>query len=82
MEYGEAINSEAAERALRTAVQLRRQGDENLHTIATRAVASTYCACVTDGEDAAEHRLSRIHSQLISEVERRLAKRRTEKENG
>jgi hypothetical protein len=73
VEYGEAINSEAAEEAFRIAVQLRARGSEDLRQIARRAVASAYCVCVTDGEDAAEQRFSRIHAKLINEVERRLA---------
>lgn len=81
MEYGEAINKDAAERAFRIAVQLSAE-DDDLHAIARRAVAGAYCVCVTDGEDSAEHRLSSIHSELIDEVKRRLARHRAGKENG
>lgn len=72
MEYGEAINSDAAGRAFSVAVALWQQGHEDPHQIAILAVASAYCTCVTDGEDAAERRLSGIHANLIEEVERRL----------
>lgn len=73
MEYAEAINDEAAELAFAIALQLRAEGAGNLSEIATRAVASAYCVCVTDGEDAAEHRFSLIHQQLIKDLERRLS---------
>ena len=81
MEYGEAINREAAERAFKIAVQLRSVGDADLHRIATRAVASAYCVCVTDGEDAAERSFSSIHAELIDDVERRLRENPSREEN-
>jgi len=80
MEYGEAINSDAAGRAFEAAVQMWAKGRDDPHQIAIRAVASAYCTCVTDGEDAAERHLSIIHANLIEEVERRLTKLATQKE--
>lgn len=80
MEYGEAINNGAAAQALSIAVALLDEGQRDLHQIAVLAVASSYCACVTDGEDAAESRLSSIHANLIDQVERRLTILATQKE--
>ena len=80
MEYGEAINSDAAARAFSVAVALWEEGHEDPHQIAILAVASAYCTCVTDGEDAAERRLSAIHANLIEDVERSLTKLATQKE--
>ena len=74
MEYGEAINGDAAARAFEVAVELWAKRRDDPHQIAIRAVASAYCTCVTEGEDAAERRLSAIHANLIEEVERRLTK--------
>ena len=82
MEYGEVINSDAASHAFSVAVELWEEGHHNAREIAIRAVASAYCACVTDGEDAAERRLSDIHANLIEEVERRLANLMTQGEKG
>lgn len=72
MEYGEAITSDAAEQAFAKALQLWGEGEEDLHTIAARAVTGAYCACVTDGEDAAERQLSSVHAKLIDDLELRL----------
>ena len=82
MEYSEAINEITAERALAIALEIREAGSKDLHEIAVRAVASAYCVCVTDGEDAAEHRLSRIHARLIDDVEQQLATHETEEKDG
>lgn len=76
MEYGEAINRDAAERAARIATRLRMESDADLHSIALRAVAGAYCVCVTDGEDAAEDRFSPIHARLVEDVERQLLDQR------
>ncbi len=81
MEYPEAINDRAAERAFAIALRLKTAGANDLHEIAVQAVASAYCVCVTDGEDAAEHRLSPIHAGLIEDVEQRLAAHLAERED-
>lgn len=72
MEYGEAITSRAAEKALLIARRLlpNRQGE--LRAVAAEAVAQAYCVCVVDGEDAAEGHTSAIHANLIDEIELRL----------
>jgi hypothetical protein len=80
MEYSEAINDSAAERALAIALEMHGAGAMDLHEIAVRAVASAYCVCVTDGEDAAEHGLSEIHAGLIDDVEQHLAAHAAEEE--
>lgn len=73
MEYSEAINDRAAEEAVAIALEMRAAGAMDLHEIAVRAVARAYCVCVTDGEDAAEQRLSQIHAGLINDVKQYLA---------
>jgi hypothetical protein len=73
MEYAEAINEGAAERAFAIALRLRAAGVGELHEITVQAVASAYCVCVTDGEDSVEHGLSPIHAGLIDDLEQRLA---------
>jgi hypothetical protein len=80
MEYGEAIDSDTAGRAFSAAVKLWEERHEDPHQIAIRAVASAYCACVTDGLDAVERRPSSIQANLIEEVERRLTKLAMRKE--
>ena len=49
MEYGEAINGDAAARAFEVAVELWAKRRDDPHQIAIRAVASAYCTCVTEG---------------------------------
>jgi hypothetical protein len=74
MEYGEAVTSDALDRALAIArVLLRDDPDRSAQAVATLAVAQAYCVCVTDGEDAAERQLSEVHQSLIDDVARRLA---------
>ena len=68
MEYGEAITSDAFHAAVRITQRLRRERREPLAALATKAVAQAYCVCVTDGEDAAEHRFSDVHRKLIDDV--------------
>lgn len=68
MEYGEAINSEAYEAAVAMTLRRRAHSDAPLTELASEAVAQAYCVCVTDGEDAAEHRFSDIHRKLIEDV--------------
>ena len=69
MEYGEAINAEASGHALKLARQLKLIRPElPLDQIAREAVGHAYCACVTDGEDAAEHRFSDVHRRLIEDL--------------
>lgn len=73
MEYGEAINAETFERAVRLAWELNcARPALPLEQIASEAVARSYCTCVTDGEDAAEQRFSDVHRRLVEEVEARL----------
>lgn len=72
MEYGEAISSRAAERALDIARNKLVRGQRNLREVASEAVAEAYCVCVVEGEDAAEGHLSPIHANLIDELELRL----------
>lgn len=69
MEYGDAINVETFERALRLANALNSARPElPLEHIAFEAVCRSYCACVTDGEDAAELRYSDVHRRLVEGV--------------
>lgn len=68
MEYGDAINSETLQRAVRIARQSRAERQEPLQDLAAEAVSQAYCVCVTAGEDAAEHRFSDVHRKLIIEV--------------
>lgn len=72
MEYGEAITSEAFTRAIAIARQSRADENVSVRQAATNAVAQAYCVCVTDGEDAAEHRFSDVHRKLIDDVAERL----------
>lgn len=68
MEYADTINSATFAAAIRLTRRLQAERDEPLATSATDAVSRTFCACVTDGEDAAEQCFSEIHRQLIEEV--------------
>ncbi len=72
MEYGEAINSDAFARAVADTRRLRAHRRVPLREAATEAVAHAYCVCVTDGEDAAEHRFSDVHRKLIDDVAERV----------
>jgi hypothetical protein len=81
MEYAEAINENASERALAFGVRQLAEGRSDYGRIASEAVSFAYCACVTDGEDAAEHQFSKIHRNLIEEVELKL-RRLGEQEKG
>ena len=69
MEYAEAINERAAESALSFALRRLAKGRTDYRRIACEAVSHSYCACVTDGEDAAEHQFSKIHRNLIDQLE-------------
>lgn len=71
MEYGEAINETALERAVDIARRRRTEDGRPLTQIAAEAVSRAFCVCVVDGEDAAEGRLSNVHKSLIEEVEHR-----------
>jgi hypothetical protein len=72
MEYGEAITSNAAEKAYSIARKLLANRPGELRSVAVEAVAKAYCVCVVDGEDTAEGHASAIHAKLINEVELRL----------
>jgi hypothetical protein len=72
MEYGDAINREAGERALAIACKKLAVGATDLRRVAAEAVAEAYCVCVAAGEDAAESRLSAIHANLIDNLKVRL----------
>jgi hypothetical protein len=72
MEYGDPLNAQAAEKAFEIALQLRAAGTRNIRSAAAEAVARSYCVCVTEGEDAAERRLSNVHAELIDSLARRL----------
>lgn len=68
MEYADAINSATFTAAVSLARELQLERSEPVAQSAADAVSRTFCACVTDGEDDAEHRFSAIHRQLIDEV--------------
>jgi hypothetical protein len=72
MEYGEAISSRSAERALEIARAKLARGQRDLRQTASEAVAEAYCCCDVEGEDAAEGHLSPIHANLIDQLELRL----------
>jgi hypothetical protein len=72
MEYGEAINSGAAERALAIACRKIADGAKDLRRVAAEAVTEAYCVCVVAGEDAVEGTLSAIHADLIESLNARL----------
>lgn len=62
------INDASFATAVGLARQLQSERSEPLIESASEAVSRTFCACVTGGEDAAEHRFSAIHRRLIDEV--------------
>jgi len=68
MEYADTINSATFATAVSLTRELQSERAEPLAKSVAEAVSRTFCACVTDGEDAAEHRFSDIHRQLIDEV--------------
>ncbi len=68
MEYADAINGATFAAAVSLTRELQAARGEPVAASAAEAVSRTFCACVTDGEDAAEHRFSDIHRQLIEEV--------------
>lgn len=68
MEYADAINTATFAAAVCLTRELQLGRSETLAQSAAEAVSRTFCACVTDGEDAAEHRFSAIHRELIEEV--------------
>jgi hypothetical protein len=68
MEYGDPINAQTFHLAVRIACQLRSEGKGQVEDVAATAVSRAYCVCVTEGEDAAEHRLSDVHQKLITDV--------------
>jgi len=72
MEYGDAINSRAAERAFAIACRKIADGAQDLRRVAAEAVAEAYCVCVVAGEDAVEGTLSAIHANLIDNLKTRL----------
>ena len=72
IEYGDAISSAAFDKAVAHASQLHLDRGKPLVEAAWQAVAKAYCVCVTDGEDAAEKRLSGVHRQLIDDVAERV----------
>lgn len=72
MEYGEAINSDAGERALAIACRKLADGASDLRSVAAEAVAEAYCVCVVAGEDAIDGTLSAIHANLIDNLKVRL----------
>jgi hypothetical protein len=74
MEYGEAITSGAADRALAIAFRKIAEGARDLRRVAAEAVAEAYCVCVVAGEDAVEGTLSVIHANLIDNLKARLCK--------
>lgn len=73
MEYGEAVTPEAFQRAVAIGRAMLRERDAPLSAVAMAAVSQAYCVCVTDGEDAAERRLSDVHRRLVETVAERLA---------
>ena len=68
MEYCDAINSAAADRALAIAFRKIADGARDLRRVAAEAVAEAYCLCVAAGEDAVEGTLSAIHANLIDNL--------------
>jgi hypothetical protein len=69
MEYGEPINESASEQALIIALERFAEGGADLRGIAAEAVSRAYCTCVTHGGDALEDGLSKIHRDLINDLE-------------
>lgn len=68
MEYADTINSATFAAAVSLARELQAERGEPVTACAAEAVSRTFCACVTDGEDAAEQHFSDIHRRLIEEV--------------
>ncbi len=68
MEYADTINTATFAAAVSLTRDLQLERSEPVAQSAAEAVSRTFCACVTDGEDAAEHRFSAIHRELIEEV--------------
>ena len=68
MEYGEALTREAFDRAVSIVRNLRRTRPEPLPDLAWEAASRSFCCCVTDGEDAAEGRVSDVHRRLIEDI--------------
>lgn len=68
MEYPDSINAATFAAAVRRTQELRLERRAPLTELASIAVSETFCACVTAGEDAAEHHLSGIHAELIAQV--------------
>lgn len=72
MEYSDTINGATFAAAVSLTRALQSERREPVVTSAAEAVLRTFCTCVTNGEDAAEHRFSEIHRQLIEEVSARV----------
>lgn len=70
MEYPDTINGPTSAAAVSVAIALKRRG--SFADSAAEAVSKTFCVCVTDGEDAAEHRFSGTHRELIDEAVARM----------
>jgi hypothetical protein len=68
MEFADAINGRMFDSAVDLTRHLRTERPLSLAELAALAVSRTFCTCVTDGEDAAEHQFSAIHGELIEEV--------------
>lgn len=68
MEYADTINTATLAAAVCLTRELQLERSEPLAHSTAEAVSRTFCACVTNGEDAAEHRFSDIHRQLVEEV--------------
>ena len=68
MEFADAINGQTFAKAVDLTRRLQSEERAPLVEHAALAVSQTFCTCVTDGEDAAEHQFSAIHRQLILEV--------------
>jgi hypothetical protein len=73
MEYGDAVNGHGLDQAIVLArEESRRYPDQPLEKIAAEAVAHAFCVCVTDGQVAAEGRISGLHRTLVEQVTSRL----------
>lgn len=72
MEYGEAIDERMQGHAVAAARRALAEQACGVEEAAAIGVSTVYCVCVTEGEDAAEHRLSDIHRELIDAVAARL----------
>ena len=82
MEYADAINTVTFAAAVCLTRELQLERSQPLAHSAAEAVSRTFCACVTDGEDAAEHRFSAIHRELIEEVIARVGFAETQSPGG